>query len=66
MNKDIELSATAATMAKNIEGFVVITIGRDGQASVSANGNVMQICYMEKSLESFVHKLINGEIRSNA
>lgn len=64
MNKDLELSTTAATMAKNIQAFVVIIINKDGNAQTSVNGNVLEVCYMEKALQSFVHKLINGEIRN--
>lgn len=65
MNIKEEAINAAIKLNENSQAFLLISISEEGKCDIQGHGIVTQMAFMNKSLDLFIHKLINGEFGNN-
>lgn len=57
-----EALKSVANIKEGAQAFLLISISPEGKCDIQGSGLVTQMTFMNKSLDLFIHKLINGEL----
>ena len=60
MDKSAKFSMEAGKMFKDTEAFIIVKVDQKGVCSLSSDGNLLQLTFMEKTVQSFVLKVLDG------
>ena len=63
-DKTLKMSAAVATLAKNTKAYVLIQIDSNDKCDLSFDGNAYEILFMRETLNQFITKIVNGEIKN--
>jgi len=58
-----EMVAKAKEMAEDTEAFYIVKINGEGKATINAGGKINDLCFMGKIFESFLIKLVDGDLK---
>lgn len=61
MSKEIKFMKCVNTLAPGTEAFIVLKLGKDGQASLVSEGDMSQICFLNKVLDNFINDKLSGK-----
>lgn len=56
-----EITKSAENIEEGAQSFLLISVSAQGKCEIQGTGDVTQMTFMSKSLDLFIHKLINGD-----
>lgn len=64
VDKSVKMKVDASAMSNDVQAYVIVSVDKNGQCNLQADGTAFEVSFMTKVLESFTYKLINGEIKA--
>lgn len=61
-DKNIKMTTACAELCKDVSAFVIIRVDHNGKLQLNADGTAFELTFMEKALQGFVTKVMDGKI----